>query len=198
MKRQIGVTLVELMIGVAIVALLIMLAAPSLTAFIQNRQIRTTAESISGALQLTRAEAMKSNATAMFSLTTTVDDNCILNDNGPNWVVSSSDPTAACATGTQVVQKRADAESTANTTIVATRNTAPVQALGGQIVFNGLGRVTPNQAADIWIDVSNPVGGNCGTAAGDMRCLRVVVSPGGMIRLCDPNVAYSLTNSQGC
>jgi len=188
-------TLIELMIGVAIMALLIMLAAPSLTTFIQNRQIRSTAESISGALQLARGAAMSSNSQAMFSLTSTVDDSCALSSSGPNWVVSNGDPTGACGSGAQVIEKQASVENTANTQIAATQNTV---AQSGQIVFNGFGRVTPNQAADIWIDVANPAGGDCGTESGDMRCLRVVVSPGGMIKLCDPNVAYSLTYSQGC
>ena len=195
MAKQTGITLVELMIGVAITALLLMLAAPSLTTFVQNRQIRATAESINDAIQLTRSEAMKNNSPVMFTLTTTVDDACIASSSGPNWVISSSDPTGACGSGPQVVQKRADAESTANTLIAATQNAA---VMGGQISFNGFGRVTPNQAADIWIDVSNPAAGVCGNGASNMRCLRVVVSPGGMVKLCDPNVAYSLTNSQGC
>lgn len=195
MTRQMGMTLIELMIGVAIMALLIMLAAPSLTTFIQNRQIRSTAESVSGGLQLARGTAMSSNSQVMFSLTSTVDDTCALSPTGPNWLVSSSDPTGACGSGAQVIEKLSSAENTANTQIAATQNTI---AHSGQIVFNGFGRVTPNQAADIWIDVTNPAGGDCGTNSADMRCMRVVVSPGGMIKLCDPNVAYSQTFSQGC
>ena len=195
MTRQTGITLIELMIGVAIMALLIMLAAPSLTSFIQNRQIRTTAESISGGLQLARGTAMSSNSQVMFSLTSTMDNTCVLSPNGPNWLVSSGDPTGACGGGATIIERQPSAENTANAQIAATQNTV---AHSGQIVFNGFGRVTPNQAADIWIDVSNPAGGECGTSSDDMRCMRVVVSPGGMIKLCDPNVAYSQTYSQGC
>ena len=122
MNRQSGVTLIELMIGVAIMALLIMLAAPSLSGLIQNRQIRTSAESVSSGLQLARAEAMKNNAQVMFSLTTTLTDSCILSAVGPDWVVSSTDPSNACASSTQVIQKRSDSESKAKTVIMATQN----------------------------------------------------------------------------
>lgn len=194
-KLQAGMTLIELMTGVAIMGLLLMIGAPSLTAYVQNRQIRTAAESILGGLQLARAEAIKSNAQAMFNLTSSIDDGCAVSGAAANWVVSSSDPTGACGSGAQVIQKQAAAEGTKNAVITATQNNV---AQGGQVVFNGFGRPTPNQAADIDIDISNPSGGNCGTGPSDMRCLRVVISPGGMVRLCDPNVPYSLTNSQGC
>jgi len=188
-------TLIELMTGVAIMGLLLMIAAPSFTSFIQNRQIRTAAESILGGLQVARAEAIKSNAQAMFSLTTSIDDGCAVSGAGANWVVSSSDPVGACGSGAQVIRKQPAAEGTKNAVVAATQGGV---TQGGQIVFSGFGRPTPNQPADIAIDISNPTGGNCGTGSSDMRCLRVVVSPGGMVRLCDPNVAYSLTNSQGC
>jgi type IV fimbrial biogenesis protein FimT len=39
--------------------------------------------------------------------------------------------------------------------------------------------------------VTNPAGGACKTAGGDepMRCLNIVVTPGGRVRMCDPSVA---------
>ncbi|HUW38551.1 MAG TPA: GspH/FimT family pseudopilin [Rhodocyclaceae bacterium] len=194
MRRQSGMTLIELMTGLVITGLLLLIAAPAFTTFIQNNQIRTAAESILGGLQLARAEAIKGNTLALFSLTTSIDDGCAVSPAGPDWAVSSSDPTAACGSGAQVIRKQA-ADGTANAVVAATQNTV---AASGQIVFNGFGRVTPVQSYDIDIDVTNPAGGNCGTGASDMRCLRVVVSPAGMIRLCDPSVAYSLSNSQGC
>lgn len=197
-RGQSGMTLIELMTGLVITGLLLLLAAPAFTTFIQNSQIRTAAESILGGLQRARAEAIKGNTVALFSLTTSIDNNCAVSAAGPDWVVSSSDPTAACGNGAQippyVIQKQA-ADGTANAVVAATQNTV---ATGGQIVFNGFGRVTPVQSYDIDIDVTNPTGGNCGTGSSDMRCLRVVVSPAGMVRLCDPSAAYSLTNSQGC
>ncbi len=194
-KLQAGMTLIEVMTGVTITGLLLMIAAPSFATFIQNRQIRAAAESILGGLQMARAEAIKSNAQAMFSLTTSIANDCAVSGATANWVVSSSDPTGACGNGAQVIRTQAAAEGTGNVVVAATQNGA---AQSGQVVFNGLGRPTPNKAGDIDIDVSNPTGGNCGTGSSAMRCLRVVVRPGGMVRLCDPAVPYSLTNSQGC
>lgn len=201
MRTQRGLTLVELMIGVAITTMLIMMAGPSLTTLVRNRQIRSSAESISDGLQLARGAAISRNATVMFSLSSSADNSCALAATGPNWVVSQDDPSGACAATAsdtvppRIIQKQASAQSTATNQIAATQNAV---AYNGPIVFNGFGRVTPIQAADIWIDVTNPSGGDCGTASGAMRCMRVVVSPGGMIRLCDANVAYSATHTQGC
>jgi len=70
-----------------------------------------------------------------------------------------------------------------------------VAATQSVVVFNGLGRVTPVPAGNIDIDISNPSGGAC-AAAGPMRCLRIRVSTGGQIRMCDPILAS--TDPQGC
>jgi type IV fimbrial biogenesis protein FimT len=54
------------------------------------------------------------------------------------------------------------------------------------VTFNGLGSVL----GAMQINVSNPSGGACRTAAGSepMRCLQVVVSASGSVRMCDPAV----------
>jgi len=189
-----GATLVELMIGLTIVALLLAMGAPSFYTWIQNSQIRTAAESIQSGLYLARAEAVSRNTTARFQLTTTLDSSCGLSASGTNWVVSLDDPTGACdsaASSTvapRIVQIRAGAEGTANAVIAAAQ---------ASIAFNGLGRVTPVPVGSIDINVSNPIGGACATAtAAGMRCLRVRVAAGGQIRMCDPVLAS--TDPQGC
>ena len=52
--------------------------------------------------------------------------------------------------------------------------------------FDGVGWVAPLPAVDISFNVSNPSGGACAASGGSVRCLRVTVSGGGQIRLCDP------------
>jgi type IV fimbrial biogenesis protein FimT len=93
-----GVTLVEMMIGLAIVALLLMAGVPAFTTFLQNSKLRTTAEALSGGLQLARAEAVKRNGQVEIVLT---DDDPIAatvnsitpSTTGRNWVVRYYDPT---------------------------------------------------------------------------------------------------------
>lgn len=198
-------TLIELMVGIAIVAMLLMLAAPSLTTWIQGTHIRTAAEAIQNGLTLARGEAVRRNTTVRFQLTSTLDSSCALSMSGTNWVVSLDDPSGLCDSAApdsadpnppapRIIQKRAGAEGSRNALVASTQFS---------VVFNGLGRVTP--PANISIDITNPTGGACiptlpaVPAAGQtMRCLRVVVSPGGEVRMCDPAFVFSTTNPQGC
>ena len=187
-----GITLIELMIGLAIIALLFALGTPSFLTWIQNTQIRTTAEAIQNGLQLARAEAVRRNATVRFVLVSNVTAACAPSTTGAGWVVSQDDPTGACDSAAsdtvapRIVQMRSAAEGSGNAVVAAS------QAV---VIFNGLGRVTPVPAGNIDIDITNPAGGAC-AAAGPMRCLRIRVSTGGQIRMCDPVLAS--TDPQGC
>lgn len=189
---QRGATLAELMIGLAIVALLFAMGAPSFSSWIQNTQIRTSAEAIQNGLQLARAEAVRRNTPVRFQLVSNVTASCALATAGGSWVVSQDDPSGACTSTPsdtvvpRIIQVRNAAEGSSNAVVAAT------QAV---IVFNGLGRVTPVPAGNIDIDITNPAGGAC-AATGPMRCLRIRVSTGGQIRMCDPVLAS--TDPQGC
>lgn len=191
---QRGTSLVELMIGLAIVALLFAMGAPSFSSWIQNSQIRTSAEAIQNGLYLARGEAVRRNAAVRFQLTTDVTASCTLSTSGGNWVVSQDDPSGACGSAAsdtvtpRIIQVRPAAEGSANAVVAAGQST---------IVFNGLGRVTPVPAGNIDINITNPTGGACATStSAGMRCLRVRVSTGGQIRMCDPILAG--TDPQGC
>lgn len=187
-----GVTLVELVIGIAIVGVLLVLGLPSFGAWIQNTQIRTAAEAIQNGLQLARSEAVRRNTSVQFVLTSVVGGGV-----GSDWRVTcvtpiddlDGDGVADCP-GTGMVpteiQMRPAAEGSRNAVVTAAQPT---------IVFNGTGRVTPVPAAAINIGITNPTGGACATA-GPMRCLNVVVSTGGQVRMCDP--ALASTDPRGC
>ena len=56
-----GFTLIEMMITVAIAALLLTIAVPSFEGFITNNRLSTQANAFVGALQLARSEAIKRN-----------------------------------------------------------------------------------------------------------------------------------------
>jgi type IV fimbrial biogenesis protein FimT len=189
-----GATLVELMIGLTIVALLMAMGAPSFFTWIQNSQIRTSAEAIQNGLYLARGEAVRRNTTTRFQMTTTLDSSCALSASGTNWVVSLDDPSGSCNSAAsdtvapRIIQTRSGAEGTTKAVVVAAQ---------ASVAFNGLGRVTPAPVGNIDIDISNPTGGSCATAsAAGMRCLRVRVSAGGQIRMCDP--IFASTDPQGC
>jgi type IV fimbrial biogenesis protein FimT len=197
-QAQRGVSLVELMIGLVVFALLIALSAPAFSTYVQNTKIRTAAESIQNGLQLARAEAVRRNTAVRFQFTDTATNSCSLSATGRNWVISLDDPTGKCevapseTVAPQTIQK-GSAEAGSSATVEVTPDTQPL------ITFNGMGRVNPVPATDISIDIKNLTHGACatsGSSGGAMRCLRVVVSRGGQVRMCDP--ARASTDPQVC
>lgn len=189
-----GFTLIELMIVVAVLGIAMMIGLPNVAAWIQNTQLKTSAEGIVSGLQLARAEALRRNVNVRFQLVTSVDNGCALSAAGANWVVSLTDPSGACGAAPsedpatpQIVQKKSGAEGSSNATVAANG--------GSTAVFNGLGRIAGvgNLAQ---INVRNPIGGAC-QPGGPMRCLSILVSSGGQVRMCDPAVA-DVNDSRSC
>ncbi len=186
-----GFTLVELMVSVAVLAILMAAGMPAFSQWSQNSQIRTTAGAIHDGLTLARAEAVRRNAAIRFQLTTSIGNDCAPSSSGTSWVVSYDDVNGKCGNAMlkeefsvndttnnpapRIIQRRSGEEGSARVSVTAN--------LGDSLfTFNGLGRLT--SAADT-IDIK-PAGvtGNCTGAA---RCLRVVVSQGGQVRVCVPD-----------
>jgi type IV fimbrial biogenesis protein FimT len=186
---QRGVTLIELMIGLAIVALVLFVAVPSFGIFLQNSQIRNAAGSVLDGLQLARNEAIRRNTPVRFQFVSDLTSACALSTTSLAWVVSQADPSGACnaapsdTAAPQLIQSRSATEGTSNARITV--------AGGSNVIFNGLGRV---QGAGITqVDVTN-TSGTCiyaNPTTGTMRCMRIFVSTGGQSRMCDPQVTAS-------
>lgn len=184
---QRGVTLIELMIGIAIVSILMTLAIPAFNTFMRNTKIKNAAETTLQGLNLARAEAVRRNASIRFQFVSDLTGGCALSSSSLAWVVSVSDPTGACdsapggGTGPQIVQAKSATEGTENVTVATTG--------GSSVTFNGLGRISG--AAITQIDFANPSGGACvhvDAINGTMRCMRILVSTGGSLKICDPKV----------
>lgn len=193
MKAAHGFSLVELIIGMLILSILLTLALPEFTNWLRNTRVRTAAEAVQNGLQLARAEAVRRNTQVRFNLVDTLGDDCALAAAGPNWVVSIDNPAGKCATAPsdtvdpRIIQSRNGIEGSSATTLAAGQTA---------VVFNSLGRPTPTPAGNIAFDLSSATGALCMAAGGPVRCLRVVVSVGGQIRMCDP--ALLAGDAQGC
>lgn len=188
--RQQGISLIELIIGVALLAILMSLGMPQFASFLSNARLRTTAESVATGLSLARAEAVKSNADAEFVLTADepVADtvNAITaNTAGPHWVVRTLDRSTGSYT---FIEGKLGAEGSGgrSANIQVQIASAGTGAYAGTVVYNGYGGL--KTAETITYQVTNPNGGLCAAAGGPMRCLNIVVTPGGQIRTCDPAV----------
>ncbi|MEW5862284.1 MAG: GspH/FimT family pseudopilin [Pseudomonadota bacterium] len=190
-----GVTLIELAIGLAILAILVTLALPNFSVFLHNTQIKNAAETTLSGLTLARNEAVRRNASVRFQLMSDLTNACAPSATALNWVVSTGDATGLCATAPGVdppgiIQSKAAAEGSRNVTVDAGGNAV--------LIFNALGRVT-NVAGGVKIDLRNPTGGTCeheDPTNGTMRCLRIEVSTGGAAKICDPKVAA--TDTRAC
>ncbi len=178
-----GFSLIELLVGMLILAILASAGAPSFMTWIQNSQLRSAAETISGGLQLARAEAVRRNTSVQFSLMGTDSTwtlGCVNWDADGNGVEDVD--VFGIAVCPAVIQSRSGLEGTRNA-VVAVDNTP--------VTFNGMGRANTVMT----VNVTNTTGGAC-APAGPMRCLNILVTTGGQIRMCNP--ALPNTNPQGC
>lgn len=167
-----GVTLIELIVGVAILALLFALGASSYSVWMQNTRVRTAAESIQNGLQIARNEAVRRNRYADFTLTS---------DSG--WTVVVRDPTGG---GDETIQTR-PAQDGSGSTI----STGAITA-----TFNGMGRL--DNAADLVISSTGYAHTDVESDVADTKSLRVQISVGGQIRMCDPDPAVVTGDPRRC
>jgi type IV fimbrial biogenesis protein FimT len=189
-RLQRGLSLVELMIGLAILAILLFGAVPNFAIFLQNTQIRNAGESVLQGLNLARAEALRRNSSVRFQFVSDLGTDCTLVTNALNWVVSTQNAAGRCdetpgATATEIVQIQSARDGTASVILASDAST---------ITFNGLGRTGATATINL-----GSVSGTCEHLAADgtMRCLRILVSAGGQIKLCDPKVT-AVTDPRRC
>ena len=171
---QRGMTIVEIMISLAVLGILLMVALPNFAAWLQNLQLRAATEAGLNGLQIARAEAIRRNVLVQLAV-----------GPGTGWTVSEA------ASGA-VIQSKVHAEGSANAVVAITPGGSTL------VTFTPLGGVGANSdasAAVTQLDFTNPTGGSC-QPTGPMRCLRLVVTGGGSVKMCDP--ALASTDPRGC
>lgn len=175
---QTGFTLIEVLFTVAVLGILVMMAMPTFGEWLQSQQLRAAAEASVNGLQVARAEAIRRNLPVQITF----------NVPQTGWAVTEPPP------GLAAIQSRAHEEGSPNAQLAATPAGATI------VTFTPLGGVTTNAGGSATItrlDVTNPSGGAC-QPAGAMRCLRVVISAGGTVRMCDPHPAVVAPDPRAC
>jgi type IV fimbrial biogenesis protein FimT len=160
-----GFTLIEMLITVAVLAILASLAAPAFGIMLANAQIRTASQALVDGLQLARTEAIRRNARVIFTLGAQ-----------SAWAVTVESDGSS-------IQSRPAGEGSSSVTLAVTPTGAT------EATFDGLGRLQPNtdgtsSITQLDADVPTSV-----VPAGRSHPLRVTVAGGGAVRLCDPHVA---------
>jgi type IV fimbrial biogenesis protein FimT len=167
------------MIGLAIVGLLLMQAVPSFSAWIQNIQVRNSAEAILNGLQLARTQAVRSNASTELVLLTgePLPSNVGAASSvvGSNWIVRNYQA-GGVYTASDFVQGRSGRDGSKSAVVAADQ---------GSFVFTPLGRLLNPPAADVTINVSSPT---------STRPMRLIISPGGQFLMCDPDATAKSAN----
>lgn len=163
-RRQRGFNIIEIAVALVIIAMVTTLGMPVYSTWLQNSQLRASAESIMAGLNHARSEAVRGNNAAgvQFSLTT-----------GNAWNVTQlSDST--------VLQQGGGVDLAKNAVVTSSGAT--------DIVFNPLGQTTPAVTLNIDVTHVDPAQ-TCVAGGGNLRCLRVQVRAGGLVRMCDPSVS---------
>ncbi len=191
--RSHGFNLIELIIAIALMSILMTFAMPMYSAFMQNQRIRVAAEGIVSGLQIARSEAVKQNRRVEFLLTDEEVDpsnasSAASSASGANWMTRALDtPSAGVHT---YVEGRDGTEGTSSATA---GSLIAVTGSTGSVIFSALGTVEM-AAATTTFDVASAspsTQGQCVASGGSVRCLRVVLVPGGQARMCDPSITTS-------
>lgn len=193
-----GLTLIELMVGLALIAMLVTLGAPAFGTWMANARIRSTAEATLAGLQLARSEATTRNAQVRFQLTSSLGADCVLSEGGPNWildvvttdnddsVIAHCNLAASDTIAPHILHKRAAADSLGSTHLDSNIDT---------LIFNGLGRLTNSPAGGVSIEIYGANSNSC-LPTGELNCLRIQVSVAGQIRMCNP--VFANGTAQAC
>ncbi|GAB3645804.1 GspH/FimT family pseudopilin [Ramlibacter alkalitolerans] len=186
LRQQRGVSLIEVMVGLTLVGIMTAIGVPAFRTGMLNRQIRGMADSIQGGLVLAKTEALRRNRIVKFELGGTPG----------SWLVGCETADTSLVDGQEAcpatIQSRTGTDTTGTPAVAVVQmdigGGGPAEA-ESQVNMNPMGRTTPDTlpAGKMKVyQVTYPGGGTCATAGGEMRCLNVVVTAMGQIRMCDP------------
>ena len=199
-QSELGFTLLEVMITIAIIAILLGLSVPGLRAYMENRYASSQAETLAGELRKSQIEAIKRNGTVEFVMTKSAvlpvagfnPSAVILTQGGASASSDIVNLLSRVAGGTTLEDRisSVSAGDDLNTASGGTR--ARVSGVAG-VGFNSFGKVIYTlNASNVQANISgntvfkivNPF-----YTAADSRRRCVYVSPGGGVKVCDPAAA---------
>lgn len=197
-----GFTLIELVVTIAVFALLLLAALPSLGTWTDNTRIRNVSGSLLDGLQLARAEAIRRNQNISFWLVSLdnpalLSNDCVLSSSSGSWVVSVNSPIGHCAdepsidSSPMLVTGRPVGDAGGKVSVTAVQSAGSSTA-ANSVTFNGFGRIVNTTSAIGRIDITGTTSGRT------YRNLRLIVSPAGQVRMCDPDSSVATNDPRRC
>lgn len=178
LRTMLGMTLAELMVGITIIGVVMALSVGSLFGYNLNSTIRDVAQEFSVGLRKAKIEAITRNTTVTFT------------QSGTGWTITL--PPVGNAAAVQIGTRK----TRPNESIIG------VSATSAGISFNGQGMTTtvPSSGSEFTYTIgpNSSTSNTCVTAGGSARCLKLQISPGGRIKLCDPALPANGTDARKC
>lgn len=195
MKR--GFTLIELVVTMAVLALLTLAATPSISDWLRNARLRNVTETVQNGLQQARNEAVRRNRQITFWLVNlptpgTMDADCTLTNGGDanGWVISVDSPAGSCgAADSLTVSPMIVARGSLGQgggAIGVTASNSGSGAAASSVTFDGLGRVVTS-AANPAANLNRVVVAYSTASEGD-RPLQLDLDASGGMRRCDQSI----------
>jgi type IV fimbrial biogenesis protein FimT len=205
MKRAAGFTIIEMVVAMAIFALLIALTVPTMRTWVANTKVRAAADLLQNGIRLAQTEALRRGRQVVFSLTNTA--NPVPGFTG--CVASNCTPGIYWAAQTIPVDPSEAAVIVGSGPVTAAGSPITVTAPPVGLCFNSVGRlvtqtspgiagvvcispiVVVSQGVTMWTYVVSE-------APLSDHPMTVEVAMGGQLHLCDPTQTLSATNPYGC
>jgi len=195
---NLGFTLIELLVTVTLLAILMMLAAPSMMEWVRNSKVRAVGEALQNGLREAQSESLRRSRQVVFALTdsksTSASPAFTAKTDGNHWTV-------------RALPSIAGESSAFVSSGVLTDVGAGVTITGpAAVCFNSVGRMVANASTALTtltggescsVDIATPPAYDIALEGAD-RPLRVLVTLGGQVRMCDPKKTMSDANPDGC
>jgi type IV fimbrial biogenesis protein FimT len=218
-----GFTIVELMIGLVLLGVLIALGLPSMKAYSANSKILALAQSYQASVQQARGHAVLINSNVEIVLTSApalpANVAAAASVTGPNWIVrvqpnpnappppapiTASNPATVLPDAHVFVEGRGGSDDATSAGLAAVSINSSVGTVNGvnyadatTVTFSGLSNapLLPKSAA-VRFSPAAASGLAC-APTGPIRCLMVVIAPGGQSKVCDP-AATTVGDTRSC
>ena len=200
LQLRAGFSLVELLVAITLLGLLTTLSLPSFLGWIKNTQVRTVAEALQNGLRVAQTEALRRSTAVAFYRTNTpltaantgaAPPNIPFAAGGVNWVVVNV-PQFGGTSSDVVFLQGGSLGSTASATNLTGPDSLCFDA-GGRLVFTPT--TLPSGAS---CAITSPATFSASQPSPADRELRVTVSGGGKVRMCDPRRVLSAATPDGC